>query len=870
VTAHITRMAVGWEAGSFSAFAGAGASGEWGNVNSLSVVDAEAVAARTGAYGLRLHPTAGSATQSREFNLSQEFIGRFYFKFPTLPSGNAHIFFVGNGTEATGAQIRFRQSDNKLICVSLDGVGAVTATAEGPAISANTWYRIDFRKATDATFYWQVDGVIQTNATASSAFNRVNFGTNTAQTFDLYVDDFTSAYSADDGGDTGATLAAEYPIGAGYCVGLRPISTTSPDSSDFSVTDASAIGSSHQVLDNDPIFGAPGVRQDVVDAANYMEYGLTQLAANEVPNGISPLAEGRTSGGGTGNASFKITKDGSEVIIVSGNAWINGPHINVPFYLPGDSQTTKWTRTQVNAAVIRWGYSDNVSNPPIIGGFLITVDVSTTPGPGSAPASDAPRGRSLGMYATIDGRPVEFLDWQATVEADWGERTLTGKVLREVTWAEQGSSVELWRGDGTRLWSGELTQDPKLEGPLLSLRAQGYAEWLAANRTRMFYRTDGASLFVDAEEDPHGYNESEKYDLIVRQGMLKWTWGDGDTTFQTGDVMTAVIWIEGGLITRYTFLADPSETLTNWEVRTVSATGPSGAFTALNDHSLNVASATYAVNIDDPTDLFGIRVRCNSGPATPASRRKLKLTAIKIYGRTTDDEFTASEVAVDVAAASGVATDRVQANGLSVLPLDWTENHPALLDYLVELTGGRWMVRGDGLHFGPYERTWEVSTEDGANAEVEPERRFNRVVVPYRSLSGRLRETSPAVPETDPYPGEEFTHYAEELEDPQPDAELATALAATTVEHLAAARITGRVDVAACRLEGSARDPIEIEPGDLLNITDLRYPPQRIKAVTYAKDRLPVVELGEVPFDPMQVIRTFQRDEAGKRKRRRR
>jgi len=219
---HITRMAVGWELGPFSGV-GSGSTGEWGNVTAFSTVDAAAAAARTGAYGLRIHPTAATAKQSREFNLSQEFVGRFYMRYPTsLPSADSHIFYVGagGGAETSGAQIRFRQSDSKLICVSLDAVGAVTATAVGPTISADTWYRIEFRKTDAGAFKWQVatgDGPATafTDATASDAFNSVFFGTNTAQTFDLYIDDFVAAYSADDAGEGGAALAAEYPFGPG-------------------------------------------------------------------------------------------------------------------------------------------------------------------------------------------------------------------------------------------------------------------------------------------------------------------------------------------------------------------------------------------------------------------------------------------------------------------------------------------------------------------------------------------------------------------------------------------------------------------------------------------------------------------------------
>jgi hypothetical protein len=146
------------------------------------------------------------------------------------------------------------------------------------------------------------------------------------------------------------------------------------------------------------------------------------------------------------------------------------------------------------------------------------------------------------------------------------------------------------------------------------------------------------------------------------------------------------------------------------------------------------------------------------------------------------------------------------------------------------------------------------------------------VVVPYRALSGRLRKTQPAVPTVDPYPGKEFTWTSEELEHAQPDSQLADAVAQATVEHLASARVTGSITVAAARYQGSARDPLEIEAGDIVNITDLApgIAPQRVREITYSKGRSPVLALGEVPFDPLQVVKDFQRESRGRRRRGRR
>jgi len=585
VTTHITRMAVGWEMGTRTGI-GSGSTGEWGN-SSAGAVTQVVDAARSGSYGLRINPSAASAKQSREFNLSQVFVLRFYFRYPTLPSADSHIFYIGagGGAETNGFQLRFINSDDTVRFVELDNTGAVIETATGPVIVAGQWYRVDvlFRGSgaagTDG-LEWQIaedddPGVAQTSLTGSYAVNSIFFGSNTAQTFDLYVDDLYAAYSTDDGGEGGAALAAEYPRGPGYCRAIRLTGTPVTDAV-FSTTDGSALADSHTIINQDPLIGTPGVRQDSVDTAKFMEwtvggtaieewidryetggewvtsagtptivgspvlngsnaleltppvervgytFGLgtgvrvatrrvgfrfntvpsvanatpvlaewrggtgvllrfnrntqkfnlisgatsidfgptvaantwyiievfrdsrvnpwsctarvkvdggdwdastasmnpavaaaditefwlgsnsagdsytayyddfgipaldTSLAENEEPYAISVIAEARAVGGGASNATLKVTKDAAEQTVTAGN-WNNGPQLISVTYLPGDSQTTRWTKAQVDAMTLRWGYSSDVTNPPIIGGSVITVDISAVAEPAGWP-----------------------------------------------------------------------------------------------------------------------------------------------------------------------------------------------------------------------------------------------------------------------------------------------------------------------------------------------------------------------------------------------------------------------------------------------------------------------------------------------------
>jgi hypothetical protein len=468
----------------------------------------------------------------------------------------------------------------------------------------------------------------------------------------------------------------------------------------------------------------------------------------------------------------------------------------------------------------------------------------------------------------IDGRPVRMEGWQADAETDRGDRTLTGRLPRSVTWASQGAPVVAWRRSGDAAWSGTLVADPRIVGDELVIRAEGHANEIASKRERMFYRIDGGEKWVDSASDPHSYAQSEKYDLHSGPGALVWKYGNNADAFAIGDIAGFILWMEGALITRYSTLVTVSQNMGSWDLRTHSATGPTGTATLIGDHSLNPPT-TYAQNITTPEDALLFSVRCNTAN-TPGNRRRVRAGVIKVYGRTTDDTFSASDVVSDVGGNAGLDTSNVQTSSLAVLPLDWTEDHAALLDYMAELTDWRWLALHDGLHFGPYERTWEAFTDIDGTPELEPERRYNRVVVPYRSVSGALLEAV-GTPATDPFPGQEIVLLVDELEDPQPDSTVADAVASTRAAYEASVRFTGRMTLSRVRYRGEARSPYDVTAGDLLSLPDLAptVGSQRIRSVTYHPEDRATVEFGS-GFNVVKALADASREQAGSRRRKKR
>lgn len=468
-----------------------------------------------------------------------------------------------------------------------------------------------------------------------------------------------------------------------------------------------------------------------------------------------------------------------------------------------------------------------------------------------------------------DGQPVRLFDWQCDVTADWGDRSLTGKLnTHDAIWAEQGMPIIGWLGSDRRLWTGEVTQDPRRDGDAWAIKAHGPAEHLAEVRRRMFYRIDGAEQWVERDAEPHEIGNDNKFELTLKRSLMKWRFGNGGIgSFSAGNGAGFCIWVEGGLITRYSVLSNPDATYAAFDLNVHRFAGPSGARTLVASHSLNIGSPQTRVNnVSNSQDALQFIVEANTG-ATADARRTHVASQIKVYGRTKDDEFSVSDVVTDVAKNAGLGTENISQHSLGALPLDWTEDHPDLLSYMAELTDWRWLARGDGIHFGPYERTWTVFGNRDAVSNLDTERRYNRVIVPYEALSGARRESTPAEPTVDPFPGREVIFYADELEDPQPNSSLADQMAAAKVEHLAQRNVRGPVDLINIRDEQGIRNPYEAVAGDLIKIPDSALPPQRISTVSYAPEERVTAEIG-LTFNPVRALLTARRPRRRRRRRR--
>lgn len=429
-----------------------------------------------------------------------------------------------------------------------------------------------------------------------------------------------------------------------------------------------------------------------------------------------------------------------------------------------------------------------------------------------------------------------------TANGGYRDASVSCPVVDLPTSASQESELCLYEGSEEH-WAGTLVTRPFVTDGTAQLQAEGPIAILERQAGRRFYQTQDESLFVPADSDPHQYQHNKDIQTEAIPGSLKYHNEKGDD-FSNGDQGGLVLWIEGDLITKltYSWLADP--TSTNFDIVTRTATGPAGSLSTIDTQAISSASGTATITVATPRDLIHISYQANQAIASAVSRRVV-LRAVKVWGRTTDATFNASQVLADVFASAGFDTTGVQSESLNVLPLDWLDDWVALADYMADLVDWRYLILGKNLagewqaEAGPWEREWTVFRGRNAETNLPPLPLYNRVVVPYESVSGVHRQVE-AVPAVDPLPGHDRPLYAEALSDPQPDATLASSVAATLAERHATERVRGTVRVVELRDSfGSERSPYALRAGDLLNIADHQplIPPQRVQSVTYRANR---------------------------------
>lgn len=461
---------------------------------------------------------------------------------------------------------------------------------------------------------------------------------------------------------------------------------------------------------------------------------------------------------------------------------------------------------------------------------------------------------------TIDDVPVQMnQDWSCQCLANGGFDRMSGTFpIRQLSSIDQGSTVRGFRTDGSVLYEGQVMSPPKVRGGTAAIDAQGYRFLLDRHTQPLLYQTIGVGDAVSADSAPHGYLVNGKFQMQTSGSALWWNIagmgqggpsGAGDA-YTAGDQGAFVYWYENCDIRRIKARWDnPAGSMPSFNIHIDATQGPDGGFsTQRYNTSLGSLGPTGVdVTAGPGFDQIRFQLIVNSDIAN-SSHRKLKVDNIRIWGRTTQDTFYASDVANDVCGIIALDPSGISASPDNVLPLFWTGTAADLLDYLCVLDDLRWLLledRGAGpyLDFGPYERIWTGAFEDGGiiDGGVLQSQVYNRVRVQFMSESGETRRTTvTAVP--DPLSDQPYDNFYPPvgqtlaLAHPQPDDGLANAVATRLAQRLSIPRVLGPVDIHGVSGDNGVRESgYAVRAGDLLDITDLvpDVGPQRIVGVTY-------------------------------------
>src|SRR5574342_940913 len=257
-------------------------------------------AARSGNYGLRLNPTSNRSAVALNLDASHyEVFGRIYVRFADFPETNCNIvgMQVTTGTDEV-VGIDFNPSTN---CLRARVTFGTTHTygSDGPNLSLDTWYRIDFKftrpdgdSASRRLIEWYFaeadeDGTAQSSLDTTTGVNvtyyqAIRIGGDTTRantgTYDMHLDDFYLG-SLSSAGDY-----PSHPVGPGAVYAQIPTSDDNGEATPSAFTDDSA--NSPPVNGYSRIDEGPGTRsadyvgQTTSGASNFFKVGLSNSPAD--------------------------------------------------------------------------------------------------------------------------------------------------------------------------------------------------------------------------------------------------------------------------------------------------------------------------------------------------------------------------------------------------------------------------------------------------------------------------------------------------------------------------------------------------------------------------------------------------------------
>lgn len=355
---------------------------------------------RNGAGALKTVATASGANHRviRSLASHTNQIGRIAIRISAAPAVLASIMEVGDQL-ATITYHQFRIKTDRTLEAAIRASGADLAQANGPVLSVDTWYVLDWHFDGDTTterrLEWRVDGAAQTTLTATpattgtAAFNGTRIGAvagnAVAANYTLWADDWIVS-----------TTAGDYPIGDGKVIALRPASdgTHSFTDNDFSTGDAgtqrAASYTDFYLMVDETAWSttrdaSDNIAQRVIRSDGYVEINPGDTPESGTANGVRALLA-YSSSGTTSNrlaciarssAGFAGVIYGDLPVAQGGNGGATTDYSESSNFFK-DVIVTKpgagWTASEVNQIHWRLGGSGDVTPVPTVQALMLELD----------------------------------------------------------------------------------------------------------------------------------------------------------------------------------------------------------------------------------------------------------------------------------------------------------------------------------------------------------------------------------------------------------------------------------------------------------------------------------------------------------------
>ena len=341
-----------------------------------------APAGLSGSYALECNPSASAERWEKNYTADVH-VNRFYVRVSSLPTVDAYFGGV-RCTTGNYPFLGFNSATGKLAM----RFGTSGAWTDSVTLVVNTWYQIDMRAIINTnprTLDWQVDGAAQTQVSqAATASNTIGIRLGTQLASETWTAQFKRLIISN--------TSADYPIGDGEVVAPSPNAdgTHSPATPDCirggGASPALISGSNlaYQYMDDVPFPSGASpttdrINQDIATSHvdHYVEMAFADLAGSSTVNGvIGLLAYGGDATQANNGGTVVVRNDATQVNIYGGAGAPADMSESTVFYkstvvtAPGGG----WTEAEVNALLMRIGYSTDITPNPYWQALMLEVD----------------------------------------------------------------------------------------------------------------------------------------------------------------------------------------------------------------------------------------------------------------------------------------------------------------------------------------------------------------------------------------------------------------------------------------------------------------------------------------------------------------